>query len=322
MFLNRLLGRPLYEGFDPAKATAAGRARNFIQIANLPVVLMEGDRDNNNAKASKFDFDELKPLYNGRSARTTGVKNNGTETHEPPFRASIVIEQNRPVKADPAVMQRICHVFMTCDRHSTDGKTKADKLTHLDVNQLSYFVLAATRAEAKIMAHFAERMPVHEQQLMKHPKISNVRLAKNHAQLMAMTDALELVVPQIAPWREAILKQIEDMTVERHAVIGSDHPIVSEFWDRFEHLNDGITFQHLNHSKDDNLIAVNLHEFLEAATERFRDVPTLRELKEHLPTSKKHKFLDSSRVVNSARSPNPKKPHTVRCWVFQRNLSH
>ncbi|MCP5904682.1 ATP-binding protein, partial [Klebsiella pneumoniae] len=54
-FLWRLSGRPDYEGFDPSKSTPVARARNFAQVGNLPVCLIEGDRTLDNAKQRAFD---------------------------------------------------------------------------------------------------------------------------------------------------------------------------------------------------------------------------------------------------------------------------
>lgn len=73
-FLWKLAGREEYEGFDPSKSTAAARGRNFAQVGNLPVVLIEGDRTTDNAKQRAFDWDELKSLYNGRASRAVGIK--------------------------------------------------------------------------------------------------------------------------------------------------------------------------------------------------------------------------------------------------------
>ena len=66
-FCWRLLGRDEYEGFDLLKATQAGRRRAFSQVSNLPVVLIESDRDNGekDAKQRQFSFDEMKPFFNG-----------------------------------------------------------------------------------------------------------------------------------------------------------------------------------------------------------------------------------------------------------------
>ena len=72
---------------------------------------MEGDRDED-SKAKKFDFDELKALYNGRSPRAIGIKNSGNETHEPPFRGSVIISQNATVNGSDAVLERIIHLYL------------------------------------------------------------------------------------------------------------------------------------------------------------------------------------------------------------------
>src|SRR5690606_7428805 len=64
-FLWKLFGRSDYEGFDPSKSTAAGRARNFAQVAGMPVVLIESDREQtgDNPKVRSFDWDELKTAF-------------------------------------------------------------------------------------------------------------------------------------------------------------------------------------------------------------------------------------------------------------------
>ncbi|MER2603033.1 MAG: toprim domain-containing protein, partial [Candidatus Competibacter phosphatis] len=92
-FMWKLCGRTAYEGFDPQKATIAARARNFAQVANLPIVLIESDRDGGEGdkiKQKSFDWDELTTAFNGRSVRSTGVKNGGNDTRKPPFRGAIV----------------------------------------------------------------------------------------------------------------------------------------------------------------------------------------------------------------------------------------
>ncbi len=102
-FLSRLCGRADYEGFDASKSSVAARGRNFSQISNLPVCLIESDRVQDNAKLKAFDWEELKSLYNGRATRSLGVKNSGNETYEPLFKGSIVIAQNAEINASRAI---------------------------------------------------------------------------------------------------------------------------------------------------------------------------------------------------------------------------
>jgi len=70
------------------------------------------------------------------------------------------------------------------------------------------------------------------------------------------------------------------------------------------------------------LIAVNLNEFVEMASNHRQQVPPMSELKKVLRTSKTRRFVDASRAVNSALTNNHDKPDqgkTVRCWIFERN---
>ncbi|WP_299144704.1 hypothetical protein, partial [uncultured Vibrio sp.] len=67
----------------------------------------------NDAKQKGFDWEETKPLYNGRSVRSRGMKTDGNQTYEPPFRGALVIAQNAPVDATPAVLERILHLYMS-----------------------------------------------------------------------------------------------------------------------------------------------------------------------------------------------------------------
>lgn len=83
-FLWRLLGRQHYEGFDPGKSSFVGRARGFNKVSGMPVVLIESDRDANLAPNKRFDFAELKDLYNGRPIYTRGAATAGLETYDPP----------------------------------------------------------------------------------------------------------------------------------------------------------------------------------------------------------------------------------------------
>ncbi len=110
-FMWELLGKADEEGFDPSKATAAAVSRKFSQVSNLPVVLIEADREGDTAKSRKFDWDELKTAYNGRASRARGMKNSGNETYEPPFRGAIVITKNAEVSASEAILQRIVHLY-------------------------------------------------------------------------------------------------------------------------------------------------------------------------------------------------------------------
>ncbi len=321
-FLWKLVGRADYEGFDPSKSSLAARARNLAQVANLPVVLIESDREKlGNDKTphiKSFDWDELKTAYNGRSVRARGMATSGNETYEPPFRGAIVISQNHEVEASDAIMQRIVH--LTFDRAGQTPKTReaALALEQMPIDRVSGFVLRCALNEAKILEVIAERTPVHEAALLSRPGIKSTRIAKNHAQLMALADALLTVAPLTEEQHEALQAELENMTKQREQALDDDHPIVSEFWETYEFLNEG-SFP-LNHSRTpDQLIAVNLNHFVQACREFGQSAPTLADLRRVLRTSKRHRFVDC-RVVNSAlKAENQLNATTaIWCWVFER----
>lgn len=327
-FLWRLLGRTNYEGFDPVKATMVARARNFMQVSNLPVVLIEGDRtEDNQYKQKGFDWDELKPVYDGRSVYSRGVKNSGNETIEPPFLGALAISQNAPVAASDAIMQRILHISFDLASHTPESKLAADALWQVGVENLSGFILKATLAEKAVLATFEERMPMHEKALLKLTGVRNRRIAMNHAMLAALVDALAHVVPLGAVERQQTQAFIEDMAAERQEAINADHQVVQEFWDIYDFLNGDDEVPVLNHArKGEAEIAINLNHFVAVAADRRQQIPELRDLKKLLRTSRVRKFIDikpvnsviNDRYNKSKSHPDaPDRPATVKCWVFQ-----
>lgn len=322
-FLWKLVGRRDYEGFDPSKATLAARARNFAQVSNLPVVLIESDRDSGEDKKVKaFDWDELKTAYNGRSVRALGVKNAGNETREPPFRATIVISQNAKVDASEAIMQRICSLTVDRSGHTAETRAAALELERMPIDAVSYFFILATRHEDMVLKTVAEKAPVYELELLAHEEVKTTRIAKNHAQLLALFAALSTIVNFTPEQQQSVAREVLNMAIERQASISADHKVVQLFWERFEYLDDIFgTGPHLNHSRNPNEIAINLNHFEEVARERRLDIPAPADLKKHLRQSRSRKFVDL-KPVNSALwlhdQTDKARGRTVKCWVFQR----
>lgn len=320
-FMWKLFGRRDYEGFDPSKSSLAARARNFAQVSGMPVVLIEGDRSDDTAKARSFDWDELKTAYNGRSVRAIGVKNGGNETREPPFRGAIVISQNAQVSASEAVLQRLLHLHFDRAAQTPQTKRHAEELERVPVDAVSGFLLAAIRCEAEVMKTITEATPRYEQQLQALGEIRSMRIAKNHAQLMALVDALAHVVPIAGERIDAVRGTLVDMAICRQRAINADHPVVQEFWDMFEYLDGDEGEPRLNHSFDDGLIAVNLNHFATVAADRRQTVPPLTDLKRYLRSSRVRRFVDVKTVKSALRGRDPMNralPATIKCWVFER----
>jgi len=268
-----------------------------------------------------FDWDELKTAYNGRSTRARGMATGGNETYEPPFRGAIVISQNNPVNASEAILSRIVHLYFDRSTQTAASGEAADQLKYLSVENVSGFVLAATKREKAIMAEIKKQTPVYLKELRASPYVKMPRIAETHAQMLAIADALSLVIKLTDEQKAALKAQIVSMAGERQQVINNDHVLVQEFWEAFDYL-DGGDLSVLNHSRDPSLIAVNLNHFLQVATERRQQVPLLRDLKKVLKTSSRRKFIEANKTVNSAlhnrMSPLATPSASVKCWVFQR----
>lgn len=325
-FLWKLLGRENYEGFDPSKATVAARARNFAQVAGLPIVLIESDRERlseDKTHVKSFDWDELKTAFNGRSIRSRGVANGGNETYEPPFRASIVIAQNNEVNASEAILSRIAHVRIDRSDQSPASYEAAQALAAATVDEVSHFILAATKREADVMAIVKARMPVYRRAILDRRDVRMIRIGECHGQLMALLDALKVVVPMNDQQHAESVQYVANMATARQLVLNADHPLVQEFWDAYAYLNgDDEMSPQLNHSCDEDVIAVNLNQFIEVASAHRQQVPALRDLKKVLRTSRQFKFLEvktvKSRIRQNSSQAGSGKASTVHCWVFKK----
>jgi len=152
------------------------------------------------------------------------------------------------------------------------------------------------------------------------------RIVKNHAQLLGLLDCIRSLVPLSDSHISTTQRCIIAMAIERQSSISADHPVVAEFWEVYDYLQgldaDGPV---VNHSKKDNVIAINLNEFVERAAEHRQKLADVSELRDRLKESRCRKFLESNKAVDSAvrayqatRNNNTiTKSPTVKCWMFQ-----
>lgn len=340
--LWRLLGRNGYEGFDPMKGSQIGLLRGMAQLANLPVVLIESDREDDVDGSGKgrpkqaFHWDGMKTLYNGGSLRTTGVKSSGNDTYDPQFRGALFISQNAPVQASTAIMERIVHIGFDKSRQSEAGREAALELARLSAHDVSGFLVKAITQEAKVLERMETHLHTFEKRL-EEIGVRNQRLQLNHAMLMVMVDALALVCPMTESIRVEAIKQLAVLAVEREQALAKDHPAVEQFWEAYEYLNgvsvgngiDEACEERMNHSRDEQLIAINLNHFVQVAADMRQQIPLIADLKRLLKTSRQRKFVEIKAVnsaingrYNAQREHNhAARPSTIKCWVFQREKS-
>ena len=274
--------------------------------------------------AQQVDWDELKEFFGGGTLGTKGMKTSGNETYEPPFRATIAISQNAAVSASEAILTRIVKLHFARPAVTTESRIAADNLNQIPVELLSHFLLKAVRAEPQVMAKFAERVIVHEERLRKLKEIRVERIIKNHSQMLALLDCLRLVCPLDENQLATTQQQLVTMAIERQSAISADHPLVAEFWEVYDYLESLGEGQQVNHSNDTKLIAINLNEFAEKASEHRQNLADLKTLRALLGDCRSRKLLETNkptysviRAAQSAANPLFDKPKTVRCWIFQ-----
>lgn len=318
-FLWKLSGRLDYEGFNPNKSTAVGMWRNFAQVSNLPIALIEGDKEDDGDK-QRFDWDILKDAFNGRPIRTRGNKNNGNDTYEPPFRGTILISQNSTIQATEAILTRTLHTMFDRSGHTMETKAIADELHRIPIEVTSTFMAHCIRNETNILDTYISK--VREYEAGYHAKgITHTRIALCHAQLAALVDALALHVLNDYIDLEHVIeatKMIEKMAVERVARLSADHPQVQQFWDVYDYLT-GLRDVAINHhAETHNTIAINLNDFYKYAADHRQNLPDITIMKRLLPSSTSRKFVESNKSTRSACRSSTVEDRITKCWIFEK----
>ncbi|WNF56010.1 toprim domain-containing protein [Pseudomonas sp. SG20052] len=323
VFLWKLFGRH-YEGFDPKKGTTSGRSRAMGQVAGMPVVLIEGDRNSDAANTKSFDWDELKDFFGGGLLGTRGVKNNTNETYEPEFRGTIAISMNAPVTGHEAIISRIVKLHFLKPKITPESTAAADALNQVEIDEVSNFLVQAISHEPQVMALFAEKYPKHREYLRSLRSIGSARIIKNHSMMLALLDCLALVLPLSGTMIEDARSEVIAMAHERQAAIVTDPPEVVEFWQVYDYLESLSSEPLVNHSKKPEIIAINLNGFAKIAAEHRQKLADLTTLRSLLRDCRSHKLIDINRTTSSAINSiqrrhnlvNPP-PESVSCWHFK-----
>ncbi len=317
-FMWKCCGRDNYEGFDPSKSTYVGRARNFQQLANLPVVLLEGDRGDSGAKKRSFDMDELKTAFNGRGIRAMGVKKRGAETEEPAFRGSVLVSQNAEVDGSDALLSRIVHCHCTRSHFTDKTEIKARRLSSLTQKDCSAFLYHALKNEDLLLKRYLKKFFELEKKFKARSKAIQNRLILNHAQVAAWAHQLPLIFGDRIS--NQLCLDVEDYIwtrcSKRQRRLLADHPLVQLFWEYYYDLNekrtgtDGVQ-ELLNHSKDSSEIAINLTQFQEVINSHNLERISTTDLKKLLPLCRSHRFIcqktTRSQIYNTSKY----------CWIFE-----
>lgn len=319
-FFWRLSGREDYEGFDANKGTPVGIYRNLSQVANLPVVLIEGDRNDEGGGKPKISFDEFKDAFNGRPVRSMGRKNNGNDTREPLFRAALMFSQNSDINAHEAILTRT--LYLNFDRAGQTLATKemADDLLRLSIEQSCTYMTHCLKNEAKILETY--RQKVNEYQREYHlEEINHTRIALCHAQVAALLDAIATHVFQDYIDLDHLVdthKYLKHIARQRLTKLSGDHPDVEKFWDVYDYMHNGRNIAINHHPDNAPTVAINLNEFYKWASELRQSLPEINIMKQLLVVSKTYKFREKNRNVNSPHRKGVDMNPTIKCWIFDK----
>lgn len=319
-FLWKLYGRSGYEGFDPNKGTKAFLARSFVKVAGLPVGLIESGRgDEKRSHNPNFDPNELLVLYNGRSPRGIGQKTGGFETIEPPFLGSIYLVQNERIDAIPAVLERLMSMKIDKSLWGEGTKDAAMRLESWPMEETSGTIVHIARQEKDFLPFFFERFTHHDNSMGKRVDgLTNARPIKCHSQLAAALEALPKLFPNCRDeWVREAVAMVDQMALDRQKSAGGDHPLVADFWEKYDFLlsreddtahKDGLSVN--QHRDSSNLIAVNLPWFESRCRTANLIPPPMDQLKKLLRQSQSRKFITTKAVNNPADKAR-------QCWIFQ-----
>ncbi len=319
-FMWKLTGRGGdYEGVNPNNDTKVGSFRTMAQVANLPSVMIE---------CEGFSLEDLKSLYNGGSLRNKGAKNNGLNTVTNKFRGSLVLSQNERAITEGsrdnqvALLSRLVYVHFDTSNHTSESRIKARRLEQMPMDELSGFLVEALKNEHAILNKVHAMFETYQARIMQLDGVHTTRIGLTHGLMLALLDALTLLMPIPAHIKKMTEDYICKIAVERDVELKQDHPILEQFWEVYEYLNaEGFA---VNHSRNDEYISINLNQFYCLAAEMRQQLDDIKTVKKMLPQTSRYKYLEHNKVVNSKynddeyKSKGTKGFGAMRCYVFHK----
>jgi len=331
-FLWKLCGRDNEEGIRPSGtgASGVGLSRSLAEVSNLPVVLIESDKEYTDSQGRKvviqFNWDEYKTLYDYHAKlRVTGAKTTGNEVRTYIWRAALAISQNTSVDGSEAFLSRIVHFHATKEHHSLALKDRADRLKGMDAAYLGGYLRRCLAFEQEWLARYFDAFPRFEQRFQAVGAISDGRIALCHAQVLAAAYATQALFPDWADTdTENLAKHLEVRAIDRQQRCRSEHPDAASFWQIYHYLNEqrvtitenGETREEiretLNHSGEPGVIAINIEHFQNVSRQAGQEVLTRAQLQRALPQSLSFKFIESKKAYSRIERK------TINCWLFKK----
>ena len=314
--LWKLVGREGYEGFNPLNSSFSAIDRNFAKTSNLPVILIESDANDQQRNAKKFNWEHLKNAYTGEPLKERGVQNAGNETVFNPFRGTLMASQNTAIEGSEAILSRFIHLPLDRTHHTQNSKFHAEKLINTKTSELSGFLPFILKNEKELLEKIISQHKYYYDS-MSQTSIKIDRIKDNHALIMSIIEALCSYFPIDTDLAVKAIEVLSQRAVKRQLDTQTDHPSVQELWDIYEYINvyqgknDHYTKEIINHSTQQNHIAINLVHFEQVCKEKGLKTPDMQEIKRHIKQTNKYRF----KAYKTIRSNITNK--SIRCYIFE-----
>ncbi|NMZ00126.1 hypothetical protein HBO04_08355 [Pseudomonas proteolytica] len=203
-YLWKLLGEEEFTACSPEYATPTGRTRALFD-ASKPIVIFESV---SNAE-STFDWDELRELYSSGGTTRHALQSESQTTY---FRGALTIVSSQPIQCSEALESRIAHIQLGIS-HTTESQKSASALSQLTAQQAGAFGHAVAQRKDQLVSTFNKLAPAYTASLLdEHGHQLSLREAKNAGQLMALVDALSLLLNLTSEQR------LNSLSAVRHVV--------------------------------------------------------------------------------------------------------
>ncbi len=134
LLLNRLFGLDM-EGLPATKDnTSKGEKRRMSQFSSMVIPMLEAQEG-----STRFDFNDLLPMYNRNPAQTRAATTNNNETIEIPFHATLTFVQNHEQFKTRAAMESVVSIPFADTDITDESFEHFQKLSEFSPENLSAF---------------------------------------------------------------------------------------------------------------------------------------------------------------------------------------
>jgi len=333
-FLWKLFGFDNQEGADFKKYTPNARARLMSQSVNLPIVCIESDHGGGRRD---FDYDQFKDYYNGYGETARSPKDHSNNIELLKFKGSLIFAHNNKISGSEPFLQRLICLPSNKKHHNEKSRKAAELLENLSAKDVQAFIFTCLTKQEEILKCYFSAFASYDKELRQNPKITNNRVQKNYAQIMALIACLTLVLQDDEIYNsanneadyliaeklivEGVIKA-QQLAENHQIIINQDDALIEEFWEMYYYLTEMLTsnpndynpkYIKLNHYPDEAPeIAINLTEFIShAAADAKNNSFKHKQLKTALKQSKTYVFVCEKRINKSVI--NGGRP---RCMIF------